>query len=144
MLARAACALPNRTRITAFSVNVTDRCAACARYRTNEWNEWVSSVCRWPGRRARRQLRQRVLVGRRLRRRLGRSVQNAAIEQLLGRRDRFVEQPIAGDLGHHEVVLRDADFIGVAEANTVQGAAAATRDEITDARCGAMRSYRCS
>src|SRR5215471_4669065 len=48
-------------------------------------------------------------------------------------RNRFEEQPIAGDLDHHEVMLGDADLVEVARVVTVQGPSPAARHEITDA-----------
>src|SRR5205085_549655 len=82
-----------------------------------------------PGRLAGGKEAQRVGVQRFLLR-ISRAKQNAAVEELLLRGDRFEQQAIAVDLDHHEMVLRDADLVEVAGAEIVQLPTAADFDEV--------------
>src|SRR2546425_1103491 len=49
-----------------------------------------------------------------------RAIHDAAVQQLLLVRDRLEEEPIAGDLRHHEVMLGHRDLVEVALVHVVE------------------------
>src|SRR5947208_1148404 len=82
-----------------------------------------------PRRVARRHPLVRIVVG--FHRRL--PEENAAVEHFLVVRDGLVEQAIAGDLRHHEVVDRAADLVELALLEVVKISATAAGHEVGDA-----------